>query len=151
MNFRVIILFINILLVSLLGCKKDSNHNWIYCQECSAENWIGSYDGRGDYFNGSENKQYLQVETQMDIIQLNGNALQMNIVVSDFYQVSFYTTKDDNEYYINVPGSNKSLYLVLAQSGSQSRITGTAKSYHYKVDSLIVDHSISFELLKHEK
>jgi len=151
MNFRVIILFINILLVSLLGCKKDSGPNWVYCQECSADQWVGTYNGKGDYYNGKDVKQYLQLETQLEIKQISGNTLQMNILVSDHFQTSFSTSKDDNQYYINIPGSTRSLYLVLAQSGNQSRITGTAKTYRSTVDTLIIDHSVSFEVIKSEK
>lgn len=150
MNIRILLVLISIVIFGLVGCEKDNSTTWNFCQECTAPFWTGSYSGYGDYYYGKDSAQYLNVDTQLEITQLGGNVLKFDVVAPDYYQTSFTTSKDDNEYYINIPGSNKSLIVNLTQNGNQNRITGVTKVYHwvYWPDTvLVIDHSLSFEVL----
>ena len=141
--------FISFVLLTLLmaGCTKNSQSDWNYCEDCSASQWAGNYSGTGDYYNGSSNMQYLDVSTTVMVTSTSEDGLKIEVSLPDYYQISFTTVKDNNDFFINVPGSSNSLALTLTQNGKDNRLTGTAKSYHYKADTLIVDHSASFEVI----
>ncbi len=154
MKLRFLFVISGLLVLSQWGCKKDSSPNWIYCQECGADQWVGTYQGLGDYYKNSDTSNVVNIETQMEIENLYENVLSISVVAQDVYQTSFTASKDDNEYFINIPGSSKSLYLTLSQNGNQNRITGVTKVYHweYVPDTiLVIDHSLGFEVIKSEK
>ena len=147
MRFRVAVAFLGILVLFSAGCSKESKSEWNYCQDCSAAQWVGNYSGIGDYYNGLTNVQYLDLTTNVVVSAISETGLKIEVDVPDYYQISFTALKNDNAYYINVPGSTKSLAITLALNGSSNRLTGSAKAYHYKADTVIVDHSVGFEVI----
>lgn len=141
----VIIIFITGLLI-FSGCKKDEV-NWTYCTDCEISNWTGDYTGVGEYFNG---KITVNLLTTISIENTSGNVLKTTINVEDVFSTNFVSTKNDNEYYYDVPGSNKSLNLTLSTKDSEYKLTGTAKLYHFEKDTLVIDQSISFDAFRTE-
>ncbi|MDP2723698.1 MAG: hypothetical protein Q8O72_13160 [Bacteroidales bacterium] len=153
MKLRFLFVISSLLVLSQWGCKKDSSPNWIYCQECGADQWVGTYNGKGDYYKNSDSSNVVNIETRLEIEKLYGNVLSISVVAQDVYQTSFTASKDDNEYFINMPGSGKSLYLTLTQSGDQYRVTGVTKVYHWKYaadTTLVIDHRLGFEVVRSE-
>ncbi len=144
-NITIVILLLCIIVLS--GCKKDEP-GWQYCSDCELSTWTGLYEGEGDYYNGSNDETSPNVLTSIQIENVSGNVLKTTIVVDDKISTSFTSTKNDTKYYYNVPGSNKSLNLNLSTKGEEYKLSGTVKIFHYQKDTLVTDHSISFDAFK---
>jgi len=149
MNMRTWILWGGLLALMLLGCKKETTSPWVYCEDCSAPAWVGSYEGTGDYYSETSGEQFYDTETQVDVVEMNDSRLKFSVLAPDLYEVTFTVLKDNNDNFVNLSGSTSSLHVTLTQNGSQDRITGTAKHYHWEYDPdtvLLIDHSLSFEV-----
>jgi len=149
MNVRTWILWGGLLALMFAGCKKETTSPWVYCEDCSAPVWVGSYEGTGDYYSETSGEQFYDTETQVDVVEMNDSRLKFSVLAPDLYEVTFTVLKDNNDNFVNLSGSTSSLHVTLTQNGSQDRITGTAKHYHwdYSPDTvLLIDHSLSFEV-----
>jgi len=136
-----------VVLILIVGCKKKEP-GWLYCDDCDLSTWEGSYEGEGDYYNGSTEQTTLNLSTSVQIDNISGNVLKTKIVVEDKMSTSFTSSKNDTEYYYDVAGSNKSLAITLSTKGQDTKLSGTVKLFHYQKDTLVVDQSISFEVYK---
>ncbi len=70
------------------------------------------------------------------------------VIAEDYFLTTFTVYKTNDEYIIELPGSGKSLSLTLSKKGNEYKLSGTAKVYHYPMDTLFTDHSISFDVYK---
>lgn len=151
MIIRCLFFIGTLLLLLSFGCKKETTSEWTYCVECTGLYWVGVYEGDGDYYSESSSQQQLGTEVQVVVEQLSDDRIKFYILAPDLYEVTFTANKGDNNNYVNVPGSTSSLMATLTQNGSQNRLTGTAKHYHYVYTAsdttLVIDHSLSFEVI----
>jgi len=129
------------------GCKKEEDQ-WLFCEGCDISAWVGEYSGTGDYYADGAIETEFDVPIMLSIENTSGNVLKTSVVVEERFSTSFIYTKNDNDYFIEVPGSSKSLSLTLKKRDSDYKLSGTVKMYHYFKDSIIIDHSISFESYK---
>ncbi len=135
-------------LIVIVGCKKEET-KWNYCTDCELIDWVGEYEGSGEYFNENNNTSELNVPTSIIIENTSGTVLKTKVEAGDKISTSFTSSKSNNKYYYDVPGSNKSLSLMLSKSGSEYKLSGTVKLFHYIKDTvLVIDHSISFDTFK---
>jgi len=149
MNVRTLMLCGGLLALMLAGCKKETTSPWVYCEDCLAPAWVGSYEGTGDYYSETTGEQVYDTETQIDVVELSNSRLRFTVLAPDLYEVTFTASKNNNDNFVNLSGSGSSLHVTLTQNGEQNRMTGTAKHYHwvYSPDTaLIIDHSLSFEV-----
>ena len=141
------LLIIILLLFVIAGCGKDEE-SWIYCIDCELSTWVGDYDGLGEYYSEITGESETDVQTQISIENSSGNTLKTKFTAVDKFIATFISTKNDSAYYYDIPGSNKSLSLTLKEKGVDYKLSGTVKLYHNSGDSIILDHSISFDTYK---
>lgn len=141
----ILLLFIGTILFS--QCKKD-DASWTYCVDCNISAWVGTFEGIGVYYSDIDGSTVENVLTIITIDSGSVNILKPTVTAQDYFTTSFTVTKTDNDYYINLPGSSKSLTLMLAQKGDEYKLSGTVKIHHLQSDTLFIDHSISFDTFK---
>jgi len=134
-------------ILTFSGCKKKEE-SWIYCVDCELVEWAGNYDGTGEYYNDNPPKTEVDVPVLVSIENSSGSILKTTVTVVDKFDATFTSSKNDDNYYYTVPGSDKSLSLNLSKRSSDFKLTGTVKIYRSKSDSIIVDKSISFVVYK---
>lgn len=135
--------------VFFMQCKKETE-DWTFCN-CTIESWVGAYKGTGNYYE-DEATDARVVEVEIVIERFAAYNLTVKIDVPDLYAETFYATKDDSAYYINVNANNKSLVINLKKKGVGFKVTGTAKNYHMEVEQdtsyVVTDKVVSFNALK---
>lgn len=144
----ILILFIGTILFS--QCKKD-DESWTYCVDCNISAWIGTFEGTGVYYSDTDGSTVENVPAVITIDSGSATILKPTVTAQDYFTTSFTVNKTDNDYYINLPGSSKSLTLMLSKKGVEYKLSGTVKMYHYQSDTLFTDHSISFEAFKNSE
>jgi len=147
-RITAILVFLSVAAV-FMQCKKETE-DWIYCH-CTIESWVGTFKGDGNYYKDEEtDAQPVEVEVVID--QFAAYNMTVRIVAPDVYSETFYATKNDSTYYINVNASNKSLVLNLKKKGADFKLTGTAKNFHIEVEQdtsyLVTDKVVSFDVVK---
>lgn len=147
MLLRKGILLLLFVTISLMGCKKDNN-SWLFCDGCTLDEWVGNYSGKGDYYSDSNGETQHETPITLTLENPSGRVIKTTVVVEDKFSTSFTTTKSDDDYFIEVPGSSKSLSLTLSKRDSEYKLSGTVKLFHYEKDTIVIDHSISFESFK---
>lgn len=139
-------LLIGILLFS--QCKKEEE-SWNFCVDCELGSWIGTFEGNGDYYRESDSSCAMDVPTVITIENTSGTMLEVVVVGDKHFSSSTMINKTDNDYFVELAGSNSSLSLTLSKKDNDYKLTGTAKKYHYQGDTLlIIDHSLSYETIK---
>ncbi len=149
MNVRTLLLFVGLITLLFAGCKKETTSSWVYCEDCSPSVWVGSYLGTGDYYSETSGEQFFDTETSIDVVELSNSRIKFSVLAPDLYEATFTISKNNNDHFVNMDGSTSSLHVTLTQNGSQNRMTGTAKHYHwqyYPDTVLLIDHSLSFEV-----
>ena len=130
-------------------CKKETE-DWVF-YNCGIDSWVGEYTGNGNYYKGEE-VDFEQLNVQLTIVQFSAINLKIDVIAEDKYSESFYGIKDDSTYYLTINGSNKSLIMNIKKKGSELKLIGTAKNFHWetKDDStfLVTDKTLAFEVLK---
>ena len=141
----ILILIISTILFS--QCKKD-NESWTYCVDCSIGEWVGTFEGTGIYYSDRDGQTITGVPTVVTIDSNSATVLKTTVIAEDYFTTSFTVNKTDENYYINIPGSSQSLNLTLSKKGTEFKLSGTVKIYHYQSDTLFTDHSVSFDTFK---
>jgi len=129
-------------------CKKDEE-GWVFCVGCELSSWVGVYSGTGVYYTDNNGgKTVFDVPTTVTIENTDGTTLKTKVVAEDFFTINFTVDKNDNEFNIEIPGSNQSLSLTLSKRGSDYKLSGTAKDYRIQADTVYTYNSISFDVFK---
>ena len=141
-----------LLMVSLLfsQCKKE-DEEWTFCIDCELSSWVGNFEGSGVYYSDTDGQTVMDVPTIVTIENSSGTILKTTVDSEDHFSTTFFVNKTNNDYFVEMPGSNSSLSLTLSKKGSEYKLSGTAKLYHYQSDTLFTDHSISFDVFKSQK
>ena len=147
MHPKIYYLFLFSLL--LVACqKKESDENkWDACYSCTVDSWVGEYSGTCEYFNANTNLTVKDISFTLTIEQTATEYLTAYIVVPNYYSTSI-SGDFNTPNYISFGASSSSLDATMYTSGTQFRLTGNSKKFHYKTDSLIIDEVINFESLK---
>lgn len=146
-NKLKILLFIFIGVLFLAQCNKNEEE-WSFCNECELNSWVGDYDGTGDYYSDIDGKTVFEVPTMVTIENTSGFVLKITVTAVEYFTTTVTTSKNDNNYFFEVPGSNSSLSLTLSKKGDEYKLSGTSKQYHNEGDTLFVDNSISFDVYR---
>ncbi len=139
--FKVFSLLVVLLVFS--QCKKEAD-SWTYCVDCGNEEWVGNFEGTGVYYSDADSLTVYDVPTVVEMDTLSDLFMKTKVIVADYFESTTTFSKTDDNYYIEVPGSNGSLSLTLSKKGSEYKLSGTVKQYH----SGIIDNSISFDVYK---
>ncbi len=137
-----------VLALLFAGCRKTGN-DWTFCNGCDRTVWLGTFSGSGNYYNAYDGNMPRNVPVTLLIDSLSGQTLKITVVSNPDFSWAFAGQKKDNTYYLTLAGSSQSLSLNLYQKSGAYKFTGTAKKFHRpKPDSVVLDASVSFEVLK---
>ncbi len=133
------------------SCSKENEPDWEFCDGCSNSEWAGVYEGAGLFFSKNNPDVTKEVAVKIAIDDLSD--FRLNIVVSspnNFY-ASYNGVKNDSAYYFDLAGSEKSIHLNLHKSDAYYKLSGNVKTYFVENDTVKLDKSISFEILKNQQ
>jgi len=147
-HLSVVFLFI---LLFFTSCTKEDKPDWKFCDGCPNQEGVGVYEGTGAFF--SKNIPDITKEVALKITIDSLPDFRLNIVVSspnNFY-ASYNGVKSDSAYFFDLGGSEKSIHLNLHKSDADYKLFGNAKTYYVEHDTVKLDKSISFEILKNRQ
>lgn len=127
--------------------KDKDDDGWVVCADCTIGSWTGTFAGTATYFNGSNLISTEGVEMTIRFEETGTDYLSAYIVAPNYYSATL-SGELNTPYAISFAGSSASLTATLYQKEGSLRIAGSSKKFHYKVDSLVIDESITFEALK---
>ncbi len=135
-------------------CKKPAE-DWVFCEGCGLDSWVGNYTGTGSYYKDVGNEIIDGVDVLLEIENPSDKQFNIKLLAPDYYSQSFFTSKSNSNYYFGIEGATSSIQMNLYIKGSDFKVTGVAKKYHwewqYEPDTayvLIPDHTLSFEVFK---
>ncbi len=100
------------------------------------------------YYSDNDGKTIINVPTIITIDSSSSTVLKTQVTAEDYFTTSFTINKTNNDYFINLPGTNRSLTLMLSKKGGEDKLSGTEKIHHYQSDTLFTDRTVSFETFK---
>jgi len=131
------------------ACKTDDDQNdWNYCNECPNSTWAGEYEGTGNYYSMNNPEVTEEVTVFVTVTALPDNKIKFLVKSPDKFYKSYMGKKENTDYYFDLSATDRSIHVSLFQKTPQYKLTGTAKSYVYKGDSVILEKSVSFEAFK---
>lgn len=150
-----ILLVLGILTIGFFQYCNKPSEDWVFCDGCGIDSWVGNYSGTGSYYKDAGGEIIDGVDVQLEIENPDGNQFQIKILAPDYYSQSFFTSKTDSNYYFGIEGETSSIQMSLYKKGDGFKVTGVAKKYHwewqYEPDTayvLIPDHTLSFEVFE---
>ena len=145
-----------LLLVLFQHCKKTADE-WAFCAGCGLDAWVGDYTGTGSYYKDVGKEITDGVDVQLEITNPSGNQFFIKVLSPDYYSQSFFSSKNDSNYFFGIESESSSIQINLYKKGDEFKVSGVAKKYHwewqYEPDTayvLIPDHTLSFEVFKGE-
>jgi hypothetical protein len=138
--FLVAIIFI------IPACEKNNENDdgWKNCTECTIDSWIGEYTGKGDFNNLNNNSIKKNVDVFITIEQTAIDYLTVYFQSPSNFSVTVSGDLASPDI-ISFAGSSSSFTATMFIKDGVLKLTGNAKKFHYKVDSLVVDQVITFE------
>ena len=135
-----------LILVILWGCSKDeSGDNWNNCYDCEIDSWIGSWSGKASVYQAQSNVTTDGFDINIQISETGNNYLTVYMNIPNQYS-STISGGISTGYAISFAGSNNSLTATLFQKKGKLKLSGTAKKFHYKVNELVIETVITFDV-----
>ena len=129
------------------NCKKDETEDFSYCTGCPIEEWVGDFAGKGTYFKASTGTTQEDIDVTLKVKITSGDNLSFNILAPNYFSQVFYGSKDNDQHYIQIAGTAKSLDLNLYKKVTEYKITGTAKTYKTPADGgTVIDETLTFRV-----
>ena len=143
--FFVVLLF----LFSGWACKdkEEDKNTWVSCYTCTIDSWTGIFEGTTSYFDASTMNDVEDLDITIEFEETASDYLTAYINVPNYFSTAI-SGEWNSPYSISFAGSNSSLVATLHEKDGDLRLAGNAKKFHFKVDSLIVDEVINFEVYK---
>jgi|GEM_PF-1989424 hypothetical protein len=151
LRLRIRLLTLLGLIVVFADCNKDKNNEdqWNFCSQCTVGSWTGEFSGTGNYNNliNHETAQSIPVSVVIEGAEFDPDYLTVYFQSPDYMSLTV-SGNFQTAYNISFAGSGTSVTATLYTNGSNLRMSGNAKKFHYKVDSLVTDEIINFEAFK---
>jgi hypothetical protein len=152
------LLMITVLLIGLLGCKKDESPAWEPCTDCSLEQISGSYAGKAtlyEYNSDSElTNQVFSEEAYLELTGSGSSGIVLSVGVINLYNANISAGWEAGEYTISSP-SDGEFNAGIYRQGDQIKIKCINKRFREIVieeDSVVVilRSLFDFEVIKTE-
>ncbi len=145
-KMNIVFLFAFFLFAS---CGKQHNEpDWSFCDGCPNSAWAGEYVGAGAFYSRSNPDVTEEVPLAITINELPDFRLKIEVNSPNKFYASYNGVKDDSVYYFDMAGSEKSIHLNLHKKENDFKLTGNAKTYIIVNDTVVLNRSVSFEILK---
>ncbi len=144
---KIFVLFFTI--ISFTSCNKnDSAPDWTFCDGCPNSEWAGVYEGTGAYYSKFHPDKTENIPVIITITEQQDYRIGIVVKSPNKFYASFNGVKDDTEYYFDMAGTEKSIHLSLYKKENDYKLTGNTKKYVTENDTVKVNQSVSFEILK---
>jgi len=146
-RLKIILLFFFVLLF-LYNCKKEEDtDDWSNCHTCTVESWKGVFSGKTEHFDAQSGITASDLNITIEFEETATDYLSAYIIVPNYYSA---TISGDlaNTYSVSFAGTSSSISATLYTKDNVLRLNGNSKKFHYKVDSLVIDEVINFEIYK---
>lgn len=134
-------------LVVFSACKKEKAA-WVWCDDCTAADVVGSFEGTGKYIHVDDS---LTLEDQP--VYLNLEAQEAGYIGAQVGVINRFATsisgKYNDTYYMSFSTSTESLDFNILRKGSEIKMVGTAKHF-YLIDIGGQEVKVVTELLDFE-
>ena len=104
--------------------------------------------GAGAFYSRSNPDVTEEVPLAITINELPDFHLKIEVKSPNKFYASYNGVKDDSVYYFDMAGSEKSIHLNLHKTDNDFKLTGNAKTYIIVNDTVVLNRSVSFEILK---
>jgi hypothetical protein len=146
-----ICILISALLIILVfsKCKEDeeASDGWSNCLDCTVTEWVGNYEGTGDFFDYTSNSTTNGIPVSVEIEETAPEYLTVYFHSPNYLSVTISGSLVSN-YIISFAGSGSSVTATLNVRDQDYKLSGNAKKFHYHSDSLVMDEMVNFEVLK---
>lgn len=140
--------FIAIILLFLTACsKEEKQENWSNCYNCNLDSWTGSWTGKASVFNAQNNSTTEGLDVNVGIAETGTNYLTFSLIIPNQYS-STISGELLAAYSVSFAGSNNSITATIFEKEGEYKLTGTAKKFHYKVDELVIETVVTFEVTR---
>jgi hypothetical protein len=144
-------ILISVLLIILvfIRCKEDeqASDGWNNCLDCTVTEWVGMYEGTGNYFDYSSNSTTNEIPVSVEIEETALDYLTVYFHSPNYVSVTISGSLVSN-YIISFAGSGSSVTASLNVKDKNYKLSGNAKRFHYDSDSLVMDEMVNFEVIK---
>lgn len=127
--------------------KKENKDQWSYCSSCTIDSWIGTFSGTGTYTNLNTSQTESNINVQIAIAETAPDYLMVDFESSGYMSITV-NGEPESAYIISFAGSGKSVTSTLYIKENVLRMSGNAKKFHYKTDTLVMDEIVNFEVYK---
>lgn len=127
--------------------KENDDGGWSVCSDCTIDSWIGTFEGTATFFDGSNLSTEDGLEMTIRFEETGADYLTAYIITPNYYSTTL-SGELNTGYSVSFAGSGASLSATLYKKEGMLKITGTSKKFHYKIDNLVIDESITFESIK---
>jgi hypothetical protein len=125
--------------------KEDSN--WGTCYDCTLDSWIGAFSGTATHFNASTLVEVDGLDITIEFEETATDYLTAYVSVPNYFSATI-SGAWTSPYSISFAGSGSSIFATIYKQGEDLMLNGNAKKFHYKVDSLIIDEVVNFDVYK---
>jgi len=147
MKKKIIVFFFT--LFFFVSCGKHVDEpDWNFCNSCANSEWAGVYEGTGTFFSKNNPDKTEDIPITVTITEQQNFRLGIVIKSPNKFYASFNRVKDDAEYFFDMAGTEKSIHLSLYKKEADYKLTGNTKTYVTINDTVYVNRSVSFKILK---
>lgn len=142
------LLFMLIVASPISGCKKEKS-DWMWCSDCTIETLAGNYKGKADHLKYINDTTFNKTEGKDAYAVLTSEAGNLNVeigVVNLFHMQ--LSGRYNNQYYIEIPGSDGQFSAKIWKSGNKIKLVGIAKKFHEIQGHTETAELLDFELFK---
>ncbi len=136
-------------MIILSSCSKENKDEdtWSNCYDCNLQSWTGSYSGSASFYNAENNDTKEGLGVTVQVTETGTNYLSISLNIPNYYS-STVSGELLSGYSVSFAGSNNSFNGTLYQKEGQLKISGNAKKFHYKVNELVIERVVTFEVIK---
>lgn len=133
----------------IIGCGDDEEDEpWDKCYECTADSWIGEFNGTCDYFNYHLNVTREDRSIKVEIAETATNYFEVKIISPENFNATIYGDFVTSQI-ISFSSSNSSVSATMYVNGQDLKLIGNSKKFHWESDTLLVyDEVVNFEVFK---
>jgi len=146
---HLLFLLLSFGLLFFVSCTKENEEDdgWSNCQSCTIESWKGEFSGKAEHFDAQTDITTNNLNLTIEFEETATDYLTAYILIQNYYSA---TLSGDlaTTYSVSFAGSNSSISATLYTKDNQLRLSGNSKKFHYKVDNLVIEEVINFELYK---
>jgi hypothetical protein len=140
-------LFLLLVIPLSQGCKKEKDP-WVWCMDCSMNDLIGQFEGKGYYVHADNSVELFDQPVYLNISEQGIDGLTVQVgILNRFYMGIGGQYRP--AYYLSFGSISEDFYLTIWKNNDKIKLSGTAKRFYSKTVG-DVEYKITNELLDFE-